>query len=72
MTRARFKPGTACTKRPSPLVWFYRDEQGSAMLEYAMVFGFVAVPIIFLFDKLFDVLSDYFGMIAFFVSWPLI
>jgi len=53
------------------LVHLHRDEQGG-MLDYAMVFAFVAVPLLFLFEKLFDVLSDYFGMIAFFVTWPLI
>ncbi len=49
----------------------HRDERGG-MLDYAMVFTFIVVPILFLFDKLFDVLSDYFGMIAFFVTWPLL
>ena len=57
--------------RRSGLARFHRDERGG-MLEYAMVFAFVAIPIVLLFDKLFDVLSDYFGMMAFFVSWPLI
>lgn len=50
---------------------FHRDERGG-MLEYGLVFAAVAVPILALFTKLFDVLSDYFGMIAFFVSWPFI
>ncbi|MBL7139653.1 MAG: hypothetical protein ISS74_01955 [Planctomycetes bacterium] len=49
----------------------HRDEEGG-LLEYGMVFAFIALPLIFLFDKLFDVLSDYFGMMAFFVTWPFI
>ncbi len=55
----------------SIIVRLHGDEQGG-MLDYAMVFAFVAVPLLFLFEKLFDVLADYFGMIAFFVTWPLI
>jgi Flp pilus assembly pilin Flp len=51
---------------------FHRDERGAGMFEYALVFAAVAVPIMALFVKLFDVLADYFGMIAFFVSWPFI
>ena len=50
---------------------FHRDEEGG-LLEYGMVFAFIALPLIFLFDKMFDILSDYFGMIAFFVTWPFI
>ena len=50
---------------------FHRDEEGG-LLEYGMVFAFIALPLIFLFDKLFDILSDYFGMMAFFVTWPFI
>lgn len=52
-----------------PLGRFHRDERGQ-MLEYVMVFAFIAVPLMFLFERLFEVLSDYFSMIAFFVSWP--
>ncbi|MBE3069090.1 MAG: hypothetical protein IMZ66_02525 [Planctomycetes bacterium] len=53
------------------LARFHRDERGD-MLEYAMVFAFIALPLMFLFDRLFEILSDYFGMIAFFVTWPFI
>jgi len=63
------EPGKKTTRL---LVRLHRDERGAGLLEYAMVFAFVAVPIVFLFDRLFDVLSDYFGMMAFFVTWPLI
>jgi Flp pilus assembly pilin Flp len=48
----------------------HRDERGYTMLDYVMVFAFVAVPLMFLFDKLFEVLSDYFGMVAYYVTWP--
>ena len=47
----------------------HRDESGD-LLEYAMAMGFIAIPLIALFDKLFEILSDYFGMIAFYVTWP--
>ena len=48
---------------------FHRDERG-AMLDYVLVLG-VFVPLaVFVIVKLFEVLSDYFGMIAFYVTWP--
>jgi Flp pilus assembly pilin Flp len=58
-------------RRPAvaALARLHRDQQGG-LLEYAMVFGFIAVPLLFLFDRLFEVLSDYFSMIAFYASWP--
>ncbi len=53
------------------LVRLHRDECGN-MVEYAMVFAFIALPMMFLFERLFKILCDYFGMIAFFVTWPFI
>ncbi|MGB2937023.1 MAG: hypothetical protein WBD05_02315 [Phycisphaerae bacterium] len=50
-------------------VRLHRDQRG-AMLDYVLVLGVICVPLFILFDKLFEVLSDYFGMIAFYVSWP--
>ena len=48
---------------------FHRDQCG-AMLDYVLVLG-VFVPLaVFVIAKLFEVLSDYFGMIAFYVTWP--
>ena len=47
----------------------HRDERGGA-LEYVMVMGAIAVPLMALAEAIFQVLSDYFGMIAFYVSWP--
>ena len=49
----------------------HRDERGG-LLEYAFTFGFIAVFIIALFYKIFHVLTDYFGLFAFFVTWPFI
>jgi len=66
-----FKQCVSRVARPAGPRRFHRDERGG-MLEYGLVFAAVAVPILALFTKLFDVLSDYFGMIAFFVSWPFI
>jgi len=48
---------------------FHRDEEGG-VLEYALVFAFVAVPMIFLMEYLLEVMSDYFGLIAYYVTWP--
>jgi Flp pilus assembly pilin Flp len=50
---------------------FHRDERGD-LLEYALVFTAISVPLLALMYRLFDILSDYFGMIAFYVSWPFI
>jgi len=48
---------------------FHRDQRGG-MLDYVLVLG-VFVPLaVFMIVKLFEVLSDYFGMIAFYVTWP--
>ena len=54
------------------LARLHGDERGYTMLDYVMVFAFIAVPLVFLMGKLFDVLADYFAMIAFYVSWPFI
>jgi len=51
------------------VVRFHRDERG-AMLDYVLVLGVFVPLMFFVFIKLFEVLSDYFGMIAFYVSWP--
>jgi Flp pilus assembly pilin Flp len=51
------------------LARLHRDEQGG-MLEYAMVLGFISIPLIAMFDQIFQILSDYFAMIAFYVTWP--
>lgn len=63
------------------LLWRLHDDQSGRMLEYAMVFAFISIPLMVpfwpvegevrsIFGMLFDVLSDYFGMIAFYVTWP--
>jgi len=53
----------------APAGRFHRSERG-AMLDYVLVLG-VFVPLaVFVIVKLFEVLSDYFGMIAFYVTWP--
>ena len=48
---------------------FHRDQRG-AMLDYVMVLAVLVPMVIFVFLKLSQVLSDYFGMIAFYASWP--
>ena len=56
-------------RRRGGLVRFHCDERGD-MLDYVLVIAFIAVPLMLLFDRLFDVLADYFGMIAYYVTWP--
>lgn len=51
------------------LARLHRDERGD-LLEYVLVFAFIVVPLMLLFEPLFQVLSDYFSMIAFYASWP--
>ena len=51
------------------VVRFHRDQRG-AMLHYVLVLAVFVPLMFFVFVKLFQVLSDYFGMIAFYVSWP--
>ena len=53
----------------SAFMRLHRDQQGG-MLEYAMVFAFVAVPLIFLLEYMLEILSDYFGLLAYYVTWP--
>ncbi len=58
-------------KRSRESAWtrFHRDQRG-VMLDYVLVLA-VFVPLaVFVIAKLFEVLSDYFGMIAFYVTWP--
>jgi hypothetical protein len=58
----------------------HRDETGG-MLDYMMVFAFFAIMLfaplwpvdgqmVSIPGMLWDILSDYFSMIAFYVSWP--
>jgi len=54
---------------PSPVARLHRDQEGG-LLEYAMVFAFVAVPLVFLLEYMLEVLSDYFGLLAYYVTWP--
>jgi Flp pilus assembly pilin Flp len=49
---------------------FHRDQRGWTMLDYAMVFAFVAIPLVLLFDKMFQIISMYFAMIAYYITWP--
>jgi Flp pilus assembly protein TadG len=60
----------AMTERPArALGRLHRDQRGD-MLDYAMVFAFVALPLLLLVQKLLEVIADYFGMIAYYVTWP--
>jgi hypothetical protein len=48
----------------------HRDERGYTMLDYVMVFAFIAIPLSLLLDKLFQIITMYFSMIALYVTWP--
>jgi Flp pilus assembly pilin Flp len=52
------------------LARLHRDERGYTMLEYLAVFAVIGVPIILLFWRLFEIIADYFSMVAFYVTWP--
>jgi len=67
MSWRRLGARLACA--PGPAARLHRDQQGG-MLDYAMVFAFVAVPLIFLLEYMLEVLSDYFGLLAYYVTWP--
>ena len=69
-TSRRWPQGTAWLARARARVArFHRDEEGG-VLEYALVFAFVALPMLLLVEYLLEVLSDYFGLIAYYVTWP--
>jgi Flp pilus assembly pilin Flp len=53
------------------LARLHRDERGG-MLDYVMIIAAIAIPVIALYGRMFQIISDYFGMIAFYVSWPFI
>ena len=72
MKKAELKTGPAALPLSvghSALTRFHRDQEGG-LLEYALVFAFVVVPLIFLLEYMLEVLSDYFGLIAYYVTWP--
>ena len=48
---------------------FHRDQRGDA-LEYALVVAVFALPMIVLMERIKDILTDYYSMIAFFLGWP--
>jgi Flp pilus assembly pilin Flp len=48
----------------------HRDEAGTSTLEYGLILAAIVIPLWVLFERLFYVLSEYFGTIAFYVSWP--
>jgi hypothetical protein len=52
------------------LVRLHRDQGGWTTLDYAMVLAFIVVPLILMFDKMFQLITMYFSMIAFYVTWP--
>ncbi|MCX5684475.1 MAG: hypothetical protein NT049_12420 [Planctomycetota bacterium] len=52
-----------------PLARLHRDERGS-LLDYALVMAAITVPLIVLMEYMLEILSDYFGMIAYYVTWP--
>jgi Flp pilus assembly pilin Flp len=61
------KPGPRWARRIRRL---HRDERGYTMLDYVLVFAFIALPLILLFGKMFDIIASYFSMVAYYVTWP--
>jgi hypothetical protein len=71
--RHRKRPGSLLAGRRAPwwrrLARLHRDQRGS-LLDYGMVLAAICMVLIGLFGPLFYVLSEYFSMIAFYVTWP--
>jgi Flp pilus assembly pilin Flp len=72
MTARAIRYGRGWTGRrlARALARLHRDQRGYTMLDYAMVFGFIVVPMILLFGKMFQIIAAYFSMIGFYVTWP--
>ena len=69
--RGNVRPEAGRGLRPAGwLVRLHRNERGYTMLDYAMVFSFISVPLVLVFWKMFSIISEYFSMIAFYVTWP--
>jgi hypothetical protein len=47
-----------------------RPERGAVMLDYVMVLAVLVPLVAYTFTKLLTLVADYFGMIAFWASWP--
>jgi hypothetical protein len=56
-------------RAPGPLARLHRDQQGG-MLDYVMIIAAVGIPLFMLLEYLLEALSDYFGLIAYYVTWP--
>ena len=61
--------GARPARAPGPLLRLHRDEQGG-MLDYVMIIAAVGIPLFMLLEYLLEALSDYFGLIAYYVTWP--
>jgi len=53
------------------VVRLHRNERGD-MIDYVMVLAVIIPLVILVGNKMMAVLMDYFGMIAYFVTWPFI
>jgi hypothetical protein len=53
----------------NPLARLHRDERGS-MVGYALTIAAIVIPLFVLLEYMLEVLSDYFGLIAYYVTWP--
>lgn len=62
--------GARLARAPGPAARLHRDEQGSMMLDYVLVFAAIGVPLIVFLEYILEILSDYFGLIAYYVTWP--
>ena len=48
----------------------HRDEGGAQMVEYALIFAAIGIPLYFIFAMLLDWLSADYGMVVFLNGWP--
>ena len=61
--------GVRVVRAPGPVARLHRDQQGG-MLDYVMIIAAVGIPLFMLLEYLLEALSDYFGLIAYYVTWP--
>jgi hypothetical protein len=72
MKKAELKTGPAALPLSvghSAFARLHRDERGG-MVDYAMIIGAIGIPLFVLLEYMLEVLSDYFGLIAYYVTWP--
>ena len=69
MTRHWRRVAAWLTYGRGPLARLHRDERGS-LVDYAMIIAAVVIPFFIVLEYCLEILSDYFGLMAYYVTWP--